>query len=67
MGIKVEFNIRISDKLVNEINEERQTLGIKKFDYSSESGIIEFNDNVTPQQAATRLAQFKDRLIREVP
>lgn len=67
MGIKVEFNIRISDKLVREINEQAATLGIKRFEYSSESGLIEFNDNVTSQQVATRMASLRDNLVRQVP
>jgi hypothetical protein len=51
---------------VNEINAQKDTLGIKKFEYSSEAGLIEFNDDITGQQAATRMAMFKDRLVRQV-
>ena len=64
MGIKVEFNIRISDKLAREIDTEKATLGIKVFEYSAEYGYIEFNDNVTGPQALNRMANLKDRFIR---
>jgi hypothetical protein len=66
MGIIIEFNLRISDKLAREINEEKNTLGIKRFEYSSESGIIEFNDNVNQAQADARLATLQSRLVRRM-
>jgi hypothetical protein len=67
MGIKIEFNILISGKLVREINAESNTLGIKSFEYSADGGIIEFNDNVTQQQVVTKMGQLRDRLVRQVP
>lgn len=66
MGIQIEFNVRISDKLAREINDEKSTLGIKRFEYSSDSGIIEFNDNVTQAQATTRLQSLGNRLVRQI-
>jgi hypothetical protein len=66
MGIIIEFNLRLSDKLVKEINEEKNTLGIKRFEYSPESGVIEFNDNVNQSQADARLIQLQNKLVRRL-